>query len=374
MKEAAEERPFSADAQTSALLRELLSAELSAQGLYGYAFVSRSALAETLDFASVAPRVRQRYAVEEAQSAVVAALRYGEGEYPAPAWASAAVAERGDSPALSIARFARANWYKELSERLRAAVKNAQSAAARKGIAFPAAPKWHRLVNSGLPEKALAARAGLGRIGKNGILIAAAREGAIAASAANRPANVPAYSSAVVLGLLLCPVDLSPPEPRPVPDLCGECRRCVSACPTGALSPPESAAPKSAAPDNSGSGPGRRPERGRNAQACGETGFRYDRLRCIQHWTAIDKEVPADIAPALRGRLYGCDDCLAACPHFYPDAGAACGFGRLGSRLPAAYFLENDDTTIHRDLKYSALGQGWISIEALRRNARLPIP
>ena len=75
---------------------------------------------------------------------------------------------------LRIARFARANWYRELSRRMRSAVSRTIAEAAEEGTTLPPAKAWHRLVNSGLPEKPLAERAGLGWMGKNGIVIAAA--------------------------------------------------------------------------------------------------------------------------------------------------------------------------------------------------------
>ena len=330
-------------AEPSSLLRERFEGNLLALEVYGFAFLNRESFLETLEERQVPEPVMRKYEALNTKSLIVTALRYGEGDYAPPEWATSgreeiagwgSGAHSGFPEAkVRIARFARAHWYKELSERMRLAVERTIEASAAMGSSLPPARAWHRLVNSGLPEKPLAEKAGLGWIGKNGILIAS--------SARDKAEGGPAHSSAVVLGLILCPVEIvagSDRPPAPAPGKCGDCQRCVGACPTGAL---------------------------------GQGGARYERKRCIQHWTAIEGDLPAEVQASWGERLYGCDNCLEACPYFIPDPKATTDRGRLGPALPAAYFVENDDRKIRRDLSATALGMGWMSIAAFRRNALL---
>ncbi len=70
------------------------------------------------------------------------------------------------------------------------------------------------------------------------------------------------------------------PDP-PEHDHCGSCRACVDACPTRAL-------------DGEG---------------------HIEPRRCISYLTIEAKAaVPAELRPLMGNRIYGCDDCLAACP------------------------------------------------------------
>lgn len=322
-----------ASARSPSLLESILAQAAAGAGFYSYAFLPGARLAAALSRAGTPRETIGRYGADRACGALVAALRYGEGMYPVPEWA----ASSGGGKA-ALARFARANWYAELGERLKDV---ARDSSARLGGARPPLSAWHRLVNSELPEKILAAEAGLGSIGKNRILIARGR--------APRHEDSPAFSSAVVLGLLLVPAEFAPSDAcpgrsgeggfqadNPFP-LCGKCRRCIGACPTGALGTPET--------------------------PC------FDRAACIQNWSYRDAEVPSRVASAWDGRLYGCDSCLSACPYFLTDGNASTDLGRLGPYLPCGAFSLPPEE-LRKRLKGSVLDRKWISMEALRRNAR----
>jgi len=112
-----------------------------------------------------------------------------------------------------------------------------------------------------LLERALAARAGLGWIGRNTMLL----------DEASGPWTL--------LGEIV--TTLGVPPDAPGVDRCGTCTACVDACPTDALLP----------------------------------GRRLDAGRCLSYWTIEHRgPLPDAWAAALGHRAFGCDDCLAACP------------------------------------------------------------
>jgi epoxyqueuosine reductase QueG len=308
-------------------LSSLVDDALAEAGVSIRGFVPFRALREALD--GLPEHVRAKYGTDGALGAAVVALPYGEGPSQAPEWARAWLSEK-PSPLAKIARFARANWYAELVQRLKKAAVLARGRIEKDGLgaemAFCRPGAWPCLANSGLPEKRLALAAGLGSLGRHGLVM------------------VSGSGPACVLGVLLLPFEAGQGEKGRQPSSvargsdCGSCRACLDACPTGALS---------------------------------EAGF--ERLRCIQHWSTVPGALPSAIEAAWGDRLYGCEACLEACPRYRPDTEASTELGLLGPGLPLSWLLEAQDAEIKGRLRGSALGMRWMSIDAFRRNARLAL-
>jgi epoxyqueuosine reductase len=81
------------------------------------------------------------------------------------------------------------------------------------------------------------------------------------------------------LGEIFTTLDLPPDSPQR--DRCGTCDRCITACPTGAITAPH----------------------------------RLDARRCISYLTIeLKGSIPLQLRPLIGNRIFGCDDCLDACP------------------------------------------------------------
>lgn len=110
---------------------------------------------------------------------------------------------------------------------------------------------------------------------------------------------------------ILTTLDL-PPDP-PARDLCGKCTRCIDACPTQAILAPR----------------------------------RLDARRCISYLTIENKgPIPLEFRHAIGGRVYGCDDCLDACPwNRFAQISHEATFQARESvfRMPLRDFLRLDD-------------------------------
>jgi epoxyqueuosine reductase len=106
-------------------------------------------------------------------------------------------------------------------------------------------------------EKPLAEKAGLGWIGKNGLLI-------------NKK-----FGSFFFLGELFLNFEL--PTDQPAKNHCGTCERCINQCPTKAIVKPKT----------------------------------IDARKCISYLTIEHKE---EINTETAGHIYGCDECQNICP------------------------------------------------------------
>ena len=110
-------------------------------------------------------------------------------------------------------------------------------------------------------EKPLASRAGIGWQGKHTNLVSRR------------------FGSWLFLAEIFTTLEFPPDIPET--DLCGNCNRCVEACPTDAIVSP----------------------------------YEIDARRCISYLTIEHRgDIPEDLMAQMGNRIFGCDDCLAVCP------------------------------------------------------------
>jgi epoxyqueuosine reductase len=166
---------------------------------------------------------------------------------------------RADDPPSPIARYARGrDYHNGMRKKLRKLAAMVRKIGAELGVETAARPLCDE---EPILERAWAARAGLGFVGKNGLLIA------------------PGIGSFVLLGEVVTTMEL--PADEPMTERCGSCTRCHDACPTRAFAAP----------------------------------WILDPRRCIayltiEHRSAIPEALRADIGD----HLFGCDDCQTVCP------------------------------------------------------------
>ncbi|HUN49182.1 MAG TPA: tRNA epoxyqueuosine(34) reductase QueG [Stellaceae bacterium] len=219
----------------------------------------------------------------EARSVVVVAMNYAPAEDPL---ASLADGERG-----TISVYARGRDYHDVvKRRLRI-------------LARTIADTWKtelKLFVDTAPvmEKPLAARAGIGWQGKHTNLVSRR------------------FGSWLFLGEIYLALDLAPDAAEE--DHCGQCTRCLDACPTRAFPAP----------------------------------YRLDARRCISYLTIEHKgHIDRALRPLMGNRIYGCDDCLAVCP--WNKFASAAGAGGLEPRADLAApdlaaLAELDDAAFRR--------------------------
>lgn len=181
-------------------------------------------------------------AVPGARSIIVAARSY----------APDADVRRPHGVQARVARYARADHYGPLRDGLRAMARRIRRSGHR-AVAF--------VDDNSMVDREAAWLGGLGWFGKNANLL------------------LPGLGSYFVLGNIVTTADY-PPASQPVRDGCGSCRRCLHACPTGAITAPGV----------------------------------IDANRCLAWVLQRPGTIPVELRPAVGDRIYGCDDCQEACP------------------------------------------------------------
>jgi len=185
----------------------------------------------------------------------------------------------------------------------------------------PAAACYVSVDTGPVLERGWAARAGLGWIGKNGLVV---RQD---------------LGSWLFLGVVATTVELEPDPPAQ--DGCGDCSLCVRACPNGAIVAPGV----------------------------------VDARRCIAYHTVENRgEPPRSLRPRLGRWVFGCDVCQEVCPWNAPaqETSAPAFLPREGIANPDLAALSNID-----DARFNALFKGTairrIKAARMRRNATIAL-
>ncbi|MBV8066920.1 MAG: tRNA epoxyqueuosine(34) reductase QueG [Candidatus Eremiobacteraeota bacterium] len=172
-----------------------------------------------------------------------------------------------------------------------------------------------------LAERAFAARAGLGWIGKHTNLIA------------------PTHGSFVFLGEVVTALEL--PADAPLRKSCGSCRVCVERCPTGAL-------------------------RG---------DYTIEATRCISDLTQRTDEIPKALRPLIGQWVWGCDICQLVCPPTSLASNRAlpewAPKDERAAQPPLVELLSLRSSEFKR--KYRSTAMGWRGAAVLRRNAAVAL-
>jgi epoxyqueuosine reductase len=161
----------------------------------------------------------------------------------------------GDWPSGEIARYARFTDYHDVfANKLKAL------SAYIDQLKTDTRSLWY--VDTGpILERDLAQRAGIGFVGKHTNVISRK------------------LGNWIFLAEILTTLELEPDASEK--NRCGSCSRCITACPTRAITAP----------------------------------FQLDARLCISYLTIeLKGSIPLELRPLIGNRIYGCDDCLAACP------------------------------------------------------------
>lgn len=252
---------------------------------------------------------RRRASIEQilpgAKSVVICAMRI-----PAPADPAAPPADLGARPYGKVARYA-------LHQDYHARLLPLLGQLAREIDERAGTTRGHFYVDTGpVSERAFAAQAGLGWIGKHSLLI-------------NREEG-----SWMWLGEVITRAELAPDAPAT--DHCGKCRRCVDACPTGAIV---------------------------------EELRTVDARKCLSFWNIEHRgPIPAELHKPMGNWLLGCDICQEVCPWNAQSA-------RQGRGSPEVEYVDADEllALTHEQFEERFRGRAIerARLEGLQRNARI---
>lgn len=209
---------------------------------------SAAGLHDTMQFTYRNPdrSTEPRRIVDDAQSVIVAAWPYLMDDVARP------LDDQGyEVPAARVARYAWTDHYEQLRTVLRALAHHLHDCGYKAVVVAD---------DNALVDREAAWLGGLGWYGKNANLL------------------LPGAGSWFVLGNVVTTAPL--PVSTPVADGCGPCRRCLDACPTGAIVAPGV----------------------------------VDAGRCLAWVLQRPGVIPRELRIPLGDRLYGCDDCQDACP------------------------------------------------------------
>jgi len=170
-----------------------------------------------------------------------------------------------------------------------------------------------------LAERSMAVRAGLGFIGKNRMLIN------------------PALGPQIFLGEIITTLKLS--TDNPIIHNCSNCDKCITACPTHALTPDG----------------------------------QFDANKCINYLTIEYKgRIPPKLAKKTGDRIFGCNECIIACP--YQNNAPVCKNKQLKfyhnrTRLDLLRILNLTQQEFDAEFADSTIRRS--GLEQLKRNARI---
>ncbi len=208
-------------------------------------------------------RIHPQSVLAGAKSIITLAASYGSPEpisrrHPGTSIAAdfPGIQETPRAPHGVIARYARYSDYHDvLNERLRSLTEKL------KELGGPETKSLSYVDTGPLLERDIAQRAGIGFVGKHTNLIG--RQ----------------LGNWFFLAEIITTVPLAPDLPEK--NRCGSCVRCLTACPTQAITRP----------------------------------FHLDARRCISYLTIeLKGPIPVQFRRAIGNRIFGCDDCLEACP------------------------------------------------------------